>query len=316
MSKQLQKEIQQEYLSEFSTNVHRRHDPHHFMNNEQSFKARGIKSLQQPTVYILAVIFAFCLYQLDRLYDLRQVYTQQSQNLNEMKENLKTIPAQTQEMPSYWVLAISLVILTLVIAFKRVYQRKQKLNEEAQKKVIEQAEYEDLFSRKLSLRKPVNACEKINEEEFNYQANVTTRREITKLVNSQEYKDALIKKGQNQSSWNWQAYDRDQGIIPNGEDREIEGFDLVEELDQVDDHLNIGRSKVSLKYKTSRLNMTADVVIGHQKSTPSQLKSRKLNQDPNLASPSSSKQRGYSMATPSTLASVKQFSLNPKRTSL
>lgn len=43
----------------------------------------------------------------------------------------------------------------------------------------------------------------------------------------------MNRKGLSQSAYNWQSYDRDQGIIPDGEEREIEGFDLIEELDKV-----------------------------------------------------------------------------------
>lgn len=45
MSKQLYKDIQSDYVSEFSNNVHRRHDRHHFIKGEATFKARGIKVL-------------------------------------------------------------------------------------------------------------------------------------------------------------------------------------------------------------------------------------------------------------------------------
>ena len=76
MNKQLQKEIQKEYLSEFANNVHRVHDKQHFINNQRSFKARGVSILQQPSIYILSILFAFGLYQIDRLYDLRNVYFQ------------------------------------------------------------------------------------------------------------------------------------------------------------------------------------------------------------------------------------------------
>jgi hypothetical protein len=41
----------------------------------------------------------------------------------------------------------------------------------------------------------MHACEKITEEEFDYQQNVTTKREIAKLVNSREYKEMMAKKG-------------------------------------------------------------------------------------------------------------------------
>lgn len=54
--------------------------------------------------------------------------------------------------------------------------------------MMEQAQYEEQINKKIASMKHVKACEKITEEEFDYQSNVTTRREIAKLVNSQEYK--------------------------------------------------------------------------------------------------------------------------------
>lgn len=77
----------------------------------------------------------------------------------------------------------------------------------------------------------MNACEKITEEEFDYQSHVTTRKEIGKLVNSQAYKDAIAKKGVKTSAWNWQSYDRDQGLIANEEAKIVDDFNLEEELD-------------------------------------------------------------------------------------
>lgn len=124
MNKQIQKEIQQEYLSEFANNVHRVHDRQHFINNQRSFNARGIRSLQQPSVYILSILFAFALYQIDRLYDLRNVYHKQRDNMNELSEELKHLPEKTREYAySEWALLISIVILAGVIAAKSVYQR-------------------------------------------------------------------------------------------------------------------------------------------------------------------------------------------------
>ena len=82
---------------------------------------------------------------------------------------------------------------------------------------------------------------------------MTTKREIAKLVNSQAYKVAMAKKGQGQSAWNWQVYDRDQGIIPNGEEREIENFDIVEEIHTVDKELNMNRGRAEiLRYRTQQ----------------------------------------------------------------
>lgn len=180
------------------------HDRQHFIKNERSFKARGIRSLQQPSVYILTILFAFGLYQVDRLYDLRNVYNQQKENVSDMQEGLKNLPEKTRDLANTaWAFGAALLILALVLAFKRVYQRRQVEEKEARIQKQEQQEYERNFHRVHKIERPTNACEKITEQEFDYQQNVTTKREIAKLVNSQAYKDAMAKKGQNQSAWNW-----------------------------------------------------------------------------------------------------------------
>lgn len=170
-----------------------------------------------------------------------------------MQEGLKNLPEKTRDLANTaWAFGAALLILGLVLAFKRVYQRRQVEEKEARIQKQEQQEYERNFHRVHKIERPTNACEKITEQEFDYQQNVTTKREIAKLVNSQAYKDAMAKKGQNQSAWNWQSYDRDQGIIPNGEDREVENFDLSEELDKVENELkpaSRGRTQIS-RYRT------------------------------------------------------------------
>lgn len=127
----------------------------------------------------------------------------------------------------------------------------------------------------------------------------------------------MAKKGQNQSSWNWQSYDRDQGIIPNGEDREIENFDLAEELDKVEGELKpAGRGRTQIqRFRTqSKLNQTEDLGFVHSHKSPlSHSKSRK-GEDRQLQSPDVKGSRR--LVTPSTLSSVKQQnSINPRSSS-
>lgn len=86
-----------------------------------------------------------------------------------------------------------------------------------------------------------HACERITEEEFDYQTSVTTRKEILKLVQSDAYKRAMRQKGSDAAAWNWQLYDKAQGIFPNEEAKASEEFDLADELDKAD--LSIGLNK-------------------------------------------------------------------------
>lgn len=199
---QLRKEIEQEYLAEFTTKSTRNHDRHRFINTEHSFQARGIKSLQQPSIYILSIIIALCLYQLDRSYDFRRIYREQSSNLDELKNTIKSENQGESDSPAFTMFTLSVLILSSILAFKRVSQRNQLDPEEIRAR--EQRIHEREIIRRVELMgKNVNACEKITEEEFDYQANATTKREIQKLVNSQSYKEAQARKGLSQSAWNW-----------------------------------------------------------------------------------------------------------------
>ena len=82
--------------------------------------------------------------------------------------------------------------------------------------------------------KHAHACERITEEEFDYQSTMTSKKEILKLVNSQDYQRMMREKGANIAAWNWQAYDRAQGILPNEEEKAAKDFDLAEEIEKAD----------------------------------------------------------------------------------
>lgn len=41
-------------------------------------------------------------------------------------------------------------------------------------------------------------------------------------------------KGQDLAAWNWQAYDRAEGFIPNEDEKGREDFDLAEEIEKAD----------------------------------------------------------------------------------
>lgn len=44
----------------------------------------------------------------------------------------------------------------------------------------------------------------------------------------------MARKGKKISEWNWQTYEREQGLIQSEDAKPAEDFDLVEELDRVD----------------------------------------------------------------------------------
>jgi hypothetical protein len=86
-----------------------------------------------------------------------------------------------------------------------------------------------------SLMKESASCEKVSAEEFELQGSVTTRREIRRLVGSAAYREALERKGREPEQWNWQAYDRKQGLVPNEKVEDYEdNFNLENEIAKVD----------------------------------------------------------------------------------
>lgn len=81
----------------------------------------------------------------------------------------------------------------------------------------------------------MDSCHKISREEYDYQANVITKQEIAKLVQSEAYKKAMESKGLKVEEWNWQVMDRMNGIYPKDVKQEDENFDLVQEISKVDE---------------------------------------------------------------------------------
>jgi len=89
-------------------------------------RANGVRSLQQPSIYIVAVIAAFLLYYVDRHYGFNYIFSKVSDEAEHMKSHLQI----NQEDPSspidsMWVFVVSVILLSLVLAMKRVMDRRQ-----------------------------------------------------------------------------------------------------------------------------------------------------------------------------------------------
>lgn len=116
-----------------------------------------------------------------------------------------------------WLLAITLAVVAFVLALKAVLHKRntQKYNqveniEGAQEKVspIEEAQMD--FVSKFDdghmsnpHKSTLSGIEKISVEEFELQASSATQREVHKLINSEEYQEAMRKKGGKLENWNW-----------------------------------------------------------------------------------------------------------------
>lgn len=118
--------------------------------------------------------------------------------------------AKYPTIDTQWTLLMAFIVLSLVLALKRVYQRRNATiaKEKEEQAVDAAAQSQSRHSRQSS------RCEQISKEEYNYQSSVVTRNEIMKLVHSEDYKDHMQAKGGELENWNWQANDRKNGIYP------------------------------------------------------------------------------------------------------
>lgn len=259
-------------------------DPHVVvLQQDPTLKARGVKFLQSRNIYVLAVFLAMFLYQCDRWYDLRQVICSVTSTVSRL------VADDVNEdilIDAKWVLLCSLLILSVVITVKRIETNKAK--EEA----LEQAEDEP-----AAIIPRNHACERISQEEFEYETAVTSRKEIVKLVNSEEYKAAMKEKGADLSLWNWQVYDKAQGIFPGDEPKDDEDFDLVEEIEKAD--LQVGLAK-----------RPASRITREKQESLKSLQSRTIEKDINGTLSPNGKITQHEK-TPSTLSSVKRYQVTP-----
>jgi hypothetical protein len=210
---------------------------------KSSMRAKGIRALTQPSIYILSVVLAFFLYHADRLYDLRRLIGKTRDDVNNMTDQLRTSNDANASIDALWVFILAVLILSGVLAVKKVLAKRAK-NDDNDDDVsyIEDYIHDNYGSNGY---RAVHACEQITQEEYNYQSNATTRKEINKLVNSAEYKRTLQKKGKQVSAWNWQAHDREEGFIPDADQNIKEDFELADEIDQVDDQLRNQELKIT-----------------------------------------------------------------------
>ena len=89
-------------------------------------RANGIRRLQQPQVYIGAVIAAFILYYLDRYYGFNYLFKRAENKLESLKTNIKVDRADEKSpIDNLWVFALAVLIITFLFSAKRVYDRRR-----------------------------------------------------------------------------------------------------------------------------------------------------------------------------------------------
>jgi hypothetical protein len=114
-------------LSQYSQRrpiVQVRSHAHQYLNSEASFTAKGVKWLESKNIYILAVFMAFFLYQCDRLYDLRRLFQELRGTAWQMSRGLTTSNDPNVYVDSEWIFGLAAIILSLVIASKRVFAKR------------------------------------------------------------------------------------------------------------------------------------------------------------------------------------------------
>lgn len=202
-------------------------------------RAKGIKVLQAPSTYIMATIAAFLLYYIDRHYRIDNLYIRSQEELLNLKNKMKSDP-DDEEAPvdAYYVFVISLLVLSFVLALRKVLAKRRQEAIASGDIVQEDNLVIDDYHTHLRSYDTIanNACEKISNEEYEYQKDNLTRSEIHKLVQSDAYLKAMRSKGKEPENWNWQAYDRKQGILPPEVDKDQidPNFELEREILKVD----------------------------------------------------------------------------------
>ena len=66
-------------------------------------------------------------------------------------------------------------------------------------------------------------CERITQEEFEYQTKVLTKQSIRQLVTSDAYERLMAVKGNDPANWNWQLHDKQEGYFPTNEEDKLDG---------------------------------------------------------------------------------------------
>ncbi len=86
---------------------------------------QGIKSLQTPSIYIGAVIFAFLLYHIDRREIIQSIFANKEKELNGLRDALKADREDPESSFAGIVIFIAAVIITtMVLAVKKVYLKR------------------------------------------------------------------------------------------------------------------------------------------------------------------------------------------------
>ena len=209
------------------------------------------KVFNSSTLYLGAVIWAFVLYQLDYRYNLNDTIGGWINALSGV--SLIHEPSFLKQFGEKkgWLLLLTVLIVSFVLALKEILL-KRKLRKETSIAQAEEMQRGNQQSHKLGFiesdsedqvrdihQKGFLGCERISPEEFNFQSDFNTRKEVLKLTNSDAYKEAMRAKGGKIEKFNWQVADRAEGFLPQEDEKEAgsKEFDFLNELDKVENEI-------------------------------------------------------------------------------
>lgn len=151
-----------------------------------------------------------------------------------MDRVLSKVPFNKEDIPlvgSYpleiIVMILTMVILVAAIALKYLIDKKRERKDK--ERLLKEAEEEGFVTSNPS-------CQRISREQYKFEGEVHTKKEIKKLTSSAAYRDTLTQKGAKVENWNWQSRDALNGLL-NLTAKKDEDFDIVEELFHVDQEL-------------------------------------------------------------------------------
>lgn len=95
------------------------------IHNSETSKVHGIQAMETPSVYIASIFIAFVLYHIDRKSSIFGICMALKPYITSLKQFLGVDPTdESSSIESIFVFGLSVTILCLVLAVKRVLKRK------------------------------------------------------------------------------------------------------------------------------------------------------------------------------------------------
>ena len=243
--------------------------------SDQPHRVLGVKFLQNTSVYIISLALAFFMYHLDKndffgklRLQTRECYATTKTFINQQRDYLLEQSEAKEWIPqgdNLMILIGTLLMVSILALIKQLQlralakriQRQMEIEEEQRRQEEEAAalQSEDNLSMKSDFDTDQTCkCQRITEEEFEFQAKVLTKESIRHLVSSDAYERVMAVKGNDPANWNWQLHDKQEGYFPTNEEDKFEGAGASERaIDDFELHKQIAKVDEDLK-KEARAN--------------------------------------------------------------